>query len=119
MFLIENYLIIWLHAETKDSHNEFRKWSHKAGILRAVWLCSPIQRGCLSYFTLCRYCIVKSYQEPGEWIEPKKTVAWENPPTPPTWPKLNSNKFDPLTDFDFLDLVQLQRNVQFFAEKTD
>ena len=24
--------------------------------MRAVWLYSPTQRGCLSYFTLCRYC---------------------------------------------------------------
>ena len=46
---------------------------------------------------------LKSYQEPGEWIKPKQTVTWENPPTPPTWEKLNSNKFDPLTDFDILD----------------
>ena len=46
---------------------------------------------------------LKSYQEPGEWIKPEKTVVWENPPTPPTWEKLNSNKFDPPTDFDFLD----------------
>ena len=43
---------------------------------------------------------LKSHQEPGEWIKPKNTVTWENPPTPPTWENLNSNKFDPLTDFD-------------------
>ena len=84
--------------------------------------------------------ILKSYQEPGEWIKPKKTVTWENAPTPPTWEKLNSNKFDPLTDFDILDLdsasdddshneyekvsfndqlrtVQLQRRVQFLQRK--
>ena len=46
---------------------------------------------------------LKSYQEPGEWIKPRKTVAWENPPTPLTWEKLSSNKFDPLTNFDFLE----------------
>ena len=83
---------------------------------------------------------LKSYQEPGEWIKPKKTVTWENPPTPPTWEKLNSNKFDPLTDFDILDsdsasddksynddekvsfndqlkTVQLQRKVEFLQKK--
>ena len=64
----------------------------------------------------------------------------ENPPTPPTWEKLNSNKFDPLTDHDILDLdsssddenyndnekvsfndqprtVQLQRKVQPLQKK--
>ena len=85
---------------------------------------------------------LKSYQEPGEWIKPKKTVTWENPPAPLTWEKLNSNKFDPLTDFDILDsdsasddesynddekvsfndqlrTVQLQRKVQFLQKKAD
>ena len=83
---------------------------------------------------------LKSYQEPGEWIKPKKTVTWENPPTPPTWEKLNSKKFDPLTDFDILDsdsvsddesynndekvsfndqlrTVQLQRKAEFLQKK--
>ena len=57
--LIENYFIIWLYAKQKIRVMNFMHGAaleRKADILRAVWLCSPMQHGCLSYFTLCWYC---------------------------------------------------------------
>ena len=39
MLLIENYLIIWLYVETKDSHNEFCAWSHNGALRQAF--CDP------------------------------------------------------------------------------
>ena len=39
IYLIENYFIIWLYAETKDFRNKFRASSHNGAIRQAF--CEP------------------------------------------------------------------------------
>ena len=50
MLLIENYLIIWLYAETKDSRVDSRvepQWGRKAGTLQPYGFVPPRSVGAL------------------------------------------------------------------------